>query len=490
MSFPAWVLKFREAKTEIKFVKGGYYKYTIEYKYNPDKKRTDKVTLALLGKITEQDGFIPSDKNQLRFNKISDGNGIDIKNYGLFRLFSTLLKDEFESLKKVFAPDICELLFSFAMFRWGYNTPIKRAPVYYNHNFCSQVFSVKSASDKLFSDVLKQVGGQRNKVVDWMKSQLGMENAKEAEFVLMDSTHVHSNSDLLSMNAKGYNPDFDFDRQVRLMYLFSTKMQKPVYYRLINGNITDLNSMSLCVEEMKIENVIYIADKGFYSKENTKMMKEQGLQYIIPLKRDNQLIDYQIFRKDDFAQKLFYFIYQHRMIWYYRYDVEGENLITFLDEGLRAKEEADYVKRIETLPESFTKEKFLEKLPSFGSLTFTYNIKTEKSCEEIYQAYKQRNEIETIFDAYKNILKADIMYMQNRYVLEGWLLANFIAMIAYHKLYMSLREIKKLNKYSPKDIIELSKSICKLKINNEWKRSEVSKKDLALFKQLKIDYLT
>jgi hypothetical protein len=488
MAFPEWVLKFREPKTEIKLVKGGYYKYAVEYRYNAGKKRTDKVTGALLGKITEQGGFTPSDKNQMRA-KLSESNPVDIKNFGLFRLFSTLVDEEFEALKKVFAPDVCELLFSFAMFRWAYNTPIKRAPQYYSHDFCSQSFSVKSVTDKMFSDVLRQVGEQRVKVVGWMKSLLGEENAKEAEFVMMDSTHIHSNSDLLTVNAKGYNPDFDFERQVRLMYLFSAQMQKPVYYRLVNGNITDLKSMSLCVEEMKIENVIYIADKGFYSEENTKMMKGQGLQYIIPIQRNNKLISYEAFREEGSKLKLSYFIYQQRIIWYSRYLAGEENLITFLDEGLRAREEADYAARILTLPDSYSKEKFIEKLSGFGTLTFTYNIKTEKSCEEVYHAYKQRNEIETIFDSYKNFLKADIMYMQNRHVLEGWLTANFIAMIAYHKLYSRLRENKKLNNNSPKDIIELSKSIYKLKINNEWKRSEITKKSLDLFKLLKIDYL-
>jgi hypothetical protein len=94
-----------------------------------------------------------------------------------------------------------------------------------------------------------------------------------------------------------------------------------------------------------------------------------------------------------------------------------------------------------------------------------------------------------MLDSYKNFLKADLMHRQNRYVPEGWLTANFIAMIAYHKLYSRLRDAKKLNKYSPKDIIELVKSIYKLKIKDEWRITEITKKDEALYKLLKIDYL-
>lgn len=487
MYLPKWVQKFKEPRTEIKLIKGGYYKYQVSYQYNPDKKRTDKITGVLLGKITKEEGFIPSDKNTMRVKL--ENTSIDIKNFGLYHLFFTLVQQEFESLKNFFPKEVSELLFCFAMFRWAYHTPIKRAPYYYHHDFCSQELGRKQLTDKAISDLLKLVGESRTKVVDWMKSLLGGEARKMEEFVMMDSTHVISKSELLTVNAKGYNPDFDFEKQIRLMYLFSAKMQKPVYYRLINGNITDIKSMALCVEEMKVENVIYIADKGFYSKDNVKMMKELKLQYIVPLHRNNTLIDFKPLRKANFKQHLSYFIYKQRIVWYYTYKNEEDDFITFLDEGLRAKEEADYVSRITTLPDKYSSKKFEKKLTGFGTLTFTYHIESEKSCEEIYQAYKQRNEIEVVFDSYKNFLQADIMYMQNRYVTEGWLTANFIAMIAYHKLYVRMRMIKKLNKYSPKDIIEISKSIYKLKIKDEWKTSEITKNTLNLFKLLGIDYL-
>ena len=94
-----------------------------------------------------------------------------------------------------------------------------------------------------------------------------------------------------------------------------------------------------------------------------------------------------------------------------------------------------------------------------------------------------------MFDSYKNFLKADRMYMQNRIVLEGWLMANFIAMIAYYKLYQKLIHAKQLSKYSPKDIVEISKSIFKVKINDRWKTTETTQKTRDLLEKLKIDYL-
>jgi hypothetical protein len=204
-------------------------------------------------------------------------------------------------------------------------------------------------------------------------------------------------------------------------------------------------------------------------------------------------------------------MFQDRIIWYYSYQKGDYKLVTFLDEALRVKEEKDYLSRIETYPETYSREGFDEKLHRFGTLTIVcemdnqtaegqVNIKNktnkkkkpvkEKTFEQIvYESYKQRNDVELMFDSYKNYLDADVSYMQNRYVLEGWLFANFIAMIAYYKLYVRLQQAELLSKFSPKDIIELSKAIYKMKIRGSWKLSEMTQKHQLLFEKINIDYL-
>ena len=57
MYLPQLALQFKEAKTEIKFTIGGYNKYEVRYQYNKAKKRTDKIPVRLLGKLSETDGF-------------------------------------------------------------------------------------------------------------------------------------------------------------------------------------------------------------------------------------------------------------------------------------------------------------------------------------------------------------------------------------------------------------------------------------------------
>jgi len=500
MYLPDWVQQFKEPRTEIRLIKGTYYKYEVRYQYSKEKKRTEKKTVRLLGKIIPDVGFVPSDKDRIR-RKSEELPNIDIKTYGLYYLFSDLLSEEIASLREIFSEETVEKLLSFSMMRWAYQSPIKRAVRYHAQDYCSEYWSKESLSDKQISQALKHVGQNREVVVSWMRSLLGMPQEMENTYLMMDSTHTPSLSDKLAINAKGYNPSFDFDKQLRLMYLFSSKLKQPVYYRLINGNITDVKSMSLCVKELGVDNVIFVADKGFFSQENIDLLDQQNLQYIIPLRRNNPMIDYSPLLKANPKKEIGnYFLYQNRIIWYYQYEKEGKKLITFLDEKLRVEEEADYLRRIQTMPEKYSEKDFFEKLHTFGTLTMVYKIKKkanqkrkqEVECTpiEIYETYKQRNEIEVMFDSYKNYLDADVTYMQDRYVLEGWLLANFIAMIAYYKLFSRLKQAQLLGKYSPKDIIELSKAIHMIRIRGTWIRTEITEKATKIFKKIGLDYLT
>jgi hypothetical protein len=229
MGFPQWVSRFKEPHTEIKFINGRYYKYQISHQYDPARKRTVKKSGCLLGKITEDGGFIPSAKNALRLEAEAPPK-VDIKTFGIHALFENLLKDEIPSLEKVFGKEMTEQLLAFAMFRWAYNSPIKRALNYHSHDFCSEYWSRGiQLSDKQITALLKYIGENRETVVKWMKELLPSASAASENFIMMDSTHAMSASDNLAINVKGYNPAHDFGKQVRLMYLFSAEMKRPVY---------------------------------------------------------------------------------------------------------------------------------------------------------------------------------------------------------------------------------------------------------------------
>lgn len=489
---PEWATKYRDKNTELRKINGKYYLYSVKSVYNKEKKRSFKKTLGILGSVTEEKGFIPSPKRQLKEQVLHTHQipKVDLKMFGVYNLFKDLLKEEFETLETIFNKDIVEVMLCVAMFRWAFQSPIKRMSYYHSHDFCSQDLAVTGINDKLISRTLQFVGENREALVSWMQERINRNDEEFCKFIMMDSTAVTTVSENIFANAVGYNPQHNYDKQIRLMYLFSTSEKQPVYYRLINGNITDVTSMKMCIEELDAKNVVFIADKGFYSKQNVDNLKTNNLHYIIPLYRNNKLVDYSVLEKANFKKEIKnYFSYQTRTIWYYEYERESQKIVTYLDERLRVKEENDYLSRIKTNPDKYTQEKFYEKLSHFGTLSIVNHLPVENTPQELYEAYKQRNEIEVMFNAYKNVIEADVMYMQNRFVLEGWLSANFIAMIAYYRLFQRLKQAKLLGKYSPKDIIEISKSIFQVKINGNWKQTEITAKQIELFKKIEIEYL-
>jgi hypothetical protein len=54
---------------------------------------------------------------------------------------------------------------------------------------------------------------------------------------------------------------------------------------------------------------------------------------------------------------------------------------------------------------------------------------------------------------------------------------------------MRIRQAELLTKYSPKDIIEQSKEICKVKIKGNWYQAEMTEKTQKIFAKIGIGYL-
>ncbi|MDR0629086.1 MAG: transposase [Treponema sp.] len=327
----------------------------------------------------------------------------------------------------VFGQEQAHAVLTFAMMRRAYRSPLKRVLAYPIHDYRCECWSQDiRLSDTYLTSLLRVIGENREWVLSCMRALVpqGNENC-----VLMDSTHVMSASDHRGINAKGYNGTGDCGKQIRLMYLFQAKLSRPVYYRLVNGNMTDISLMSVCIKELGIRHVVCIADKGFYREKNSKALTEQNRYYLIPLRRNNPLIDYRRVSRQDFKKSGRYFILQGRIIWYYPYERGGKRLVTYLDERLRVEAEEDYLGRIASHPEGYREAGYQERLDPFGTLTLMYRTDKEQSAQYLYEVYTQRNELAVMFDRYKTFLQADGMYIQNRHVMEGRLFVTFLSML-------------------------------------------------------------
>jgi transposase len=306
------------------------------------------------------------------------------------------------------------------------------------------------------------------------------------DHVLIDATNIISYSERIGIAHVGYNSKREYDPQINLMMMFSSRMQMPVYYRVIPGDIREVSAFKTTLDECGSENVTIIADKGFYSEDNIETLESFNSKYIIPLRRSSMIIDYSRVEKREFEG---FFVFQGRYIWHTVYKAGARQIHLFLDNNLMSREEADYLSRITTHPEKYSLQDFMGKRGRFGTIALLTN-KTGSSSQDIYEDYKVRNQVETMIDAMKNILMADTSYMQNEDAFNGWMFINFIALQFYYRIYILLKENKLISKYSPKDLLMLLEYVRKARINDEWVTCEINANTKKLIEKLGLKPIT
>jgi hypothetical protein len=465
---PDWATRHRRPGTELRCINGRYYLYSYKTVYDEALKRPKKISGSILGSITEEGGFKESDKGRLRAAKADSPIVVGpVREFGVSQFFLSRFGEFFGHLAAAFPDDWRELVLA-AYCRLLYQPPIKNMPALIGESWLCENWQGSSLTDKGIGLLLRRVGVQRENAVAYMRAFI-----HEGDYFLADTTHVLSKSRLIELSGKGYNNKGDHDPQINSMYVFSTQSRMPVFYRLHAGNIREIKAFGLTLKECGLDGGVVIADKGFYSAANVAMMRGEKLRYIIPLRRNNLLLDYSALKANTFKAGANRFEHEKRFIWYRDEKIDGDRAILFLDDALRVREEADYLRRIKSHPATYSEEKFLERKDRFGTIGLITNV-ADKTPEEIYLGYKSRMAIEELFDSMKNVLETDNTYMQNEDSLQGLMFVNHLALQFYQQIYLFLKDNKLNGKYAVKDFLMYLKQVRKVRINGQWHDAEIT----------------
>lgn len=472
---PQWATKYKKKGTELRRINGRYYLYAVSSKYDPIKKRARKITGKLLGKITKEEGFRESEKEQLRKSVTSN---VQTKEYGVSAFLESQCK-EYETLLQKHFPDHWKTIIALAYGKLTHQCPLKNMEHHYQQSFLSEKHPDLALSSKSIAGLLREIGQNRERITHFFRAF-----QQKDDHILFDGTDLFSKSQKMTIPKISKSKKGTFESLVNIMFVFSLGAHLPVYYRILPGDIKDIKAFELCLKESQIQNAVVIIDKGFYSASNIQQLDETNLKYIIPLRRNNSLIDYSPIQSGNKKRFEGFFEYEGRMIWHASFQKDGKEMVLYLDEELRVRETKDYLRRTETFPEKYSIGEFHQKQHEFGTITLMNNLK--KTSEEIYLHYKSRGKIEDMIDTFKNTLQADKSYMQNEHALEAWMLINFIALHWYYKIYQLLIHKKLTKKYAPMDIIAFLRDVRKVKMNGEWYTAEMTQKTATLLSSLGI----
>lgn len=489
MSHPDWALKFKEKNTELRLIRGKYYLYKISSVWDKEKKRARKITGKMVGSITATDGLTLTGTKRTKTIATTPTN-ISVKEYGASKFLQSSATDLTTKLAEYF-PGEWQSIMTLAIQRLIYSAPLKNMEFLYEESYLSEEYPKLDLSKNALTLLIQTIGKDRAKIAEFMKYFID-----GSVQLVFDVTNVNSKSKLAKSVAVGYNSQQDFEPQINLFYVFSTDKQMPVYYRIFPGNITGMKALKNCMKEVGAKNILVIGDKGFYSKDNAKELDQDELQYIFPLKRDSNLISYERLNSRNYNQAFDgHFFYQDRVIFFYTKEVQHEDdqqnnaiskkLVVFYDKSLALSEENSYLKHVQNKLEGYNMDGYIARQMKFGTMSMVTNIITLPP-QKIYENYKSRMEIETLFDSYKNLLKADRTYMQSDNAMEAWMFLNHLSMIMYYNLYNQLKSHNMLSRLSPADLLMRLSKINKIKINKSWLTSEINAKTLKLIKDLKI----
>lgn len=484
---PDWAVKHRRPGTELRCINGRYCLYECHCIYDKEKKRNRKVTGKYLGSITEEGGFKPSKKRLLEKEMEQLRNGEkqpvaepkigQVKEYGLSWLISNKMEMIVERLKKDFPKDYSRLM-ALAYCRLRYQSPMRDVQSDFSDSYLSTTLGTAGLAPSQLSGFLFDLGSRREEIVKYMDFFCsGSSN------IIFDGTDMLSASRLMGLPQLTKTKTGAFEKAVNAMMVFSLDYMLPSYYRLLPGNIKDVKAFRLCMEESGASGAVAIMDKTFPSESNLEYLEGATIKYIAALRRSTIGLDYSAFHNRDNRGADGHFRYQGRTIWHKEQRLDGRRVVVFLDEEHRIEEDRDYLDRVDSGKyDNYTLEGYHAKTEVFGTIALVTN--TDKTAQQLYEAYKTRCEVEQAIDVFKTNLDADSTYMQSAQSLEAYTFINFIAMQIFYVIREHLRSKDKLSRYSPVQMIKKLSRIRTVYASGKWNRAEMTKKETDLLAEI------
>ena len=448
-TLPDWVRKYKTKGVEIRTSGQNYYAYEMSSRWNKEKKRADKITGQYLGVVTREGIVKPRSMGLVR----SDYE------YGNIALLHGLAEKTIIPVLKEIYPTMWERIISYVILRNIQPLPMKSVHYLYEKTYLSRIMDESMNPDSLSRMLSSLPEDQSIKVMQRL--------TEKGEYVLMDSTAIFSRSENISFLELGHNSNGTHLPQINVMMLFSSTRTMPTFARILPGSIRDVSAMSKTVDMAGVEKCVIVADKGFFSSDNIKRLKNKHLSYIIPLRRNSSLVP-------DAGEFSGVFMYDGKPVKYWNPE---NNVYTFEDPVLKSEEE-DYLIRVHDNARS--RPSLAKRSGDFGKLYLLSDLKEKP--ERIYGLYKQREYVEYAFNVYKNDLEADRSYLRDGHMLFTYMFLNLLS------LYLHFQILNMIDgKYSVRDVLLMLSRIKIYRMEKGEIISELPKKAGDLVSDMKID---
>ena len=454
---PEWVSKYKEKGKTIKVKNSNYYLYESKCIYDKTRPNKHYTKDIYLGSITENSGFIPAKK----YSNIVKAENIYTKIYGHYSLFKNIGEDIRERLVKYFGETFGNQIFVIAIIRAIENTPYSQIEDVFEESYYSVKFKNMNMSKSTLSNLLKELSKYKKNINNFMK-----EDIEKDDIIIFDGTNFLCGGATISYKGYGYKHGHNYVSQINELYAYSVRNRKPVYYKLLEGSVSDKATLKDVLRDSGIKNAISLIDKGFNSDDNINSLLENKNKYIMPLRCDSKLVPDEILKDATRAKAKELFILNKETITGYETKDDTDRICIYFNSTIASVEETEFVDKMNRKIKGYEKEKYQKAKERFGIYVIKTNI-DDFSLEKIYNYYSSRTEIEYMFDTIKNTLGYDKSYMHSDEAIESWAFINHISImltqrvydklnkeeikLSIHELYKKLRQVKVVTNNLDKD---------------------------------------
>ena len=376
---------------------------------------------------------------------------------------------------------------------------------FYLQKLWAESISVNSSlamSSQYISKLLQKIGSDSNSRFNFLEGWIKKENKSKCLF--FDITSLSSYSQLIDFVEWGYNRDKEKLPQINLGLVQAYPEGLPLFYQLYPGSIADVSTLKNIIKQaagLKLYISTLVMDKGFYSLGNLLDLENSGTKFIIPLPATTKAAKAFLSKhQTKITSPLNAFHRKDRTIFHVQdnIDIGGHVFVAhlYLDEQKKIEEMNALFKRLENVEHQVANGNFCNKedLIDFmnrtvrGSAKF-YSIRMNKGApiltrkrnaltfrlnqagkmilvtnnnkvtrDEVLSLYRQKDNVEKMFDIMKNEIDDARLHVQSRASMEGSIFILFISLIIYAELTSRMQTTQLFKKYTMAEMIgELKK---------------------------------
>ena len=347
----------------------------------------------------------------------------------------------------------------------------------YNHALFSD--GMRIYSDSKISSFLHEITDDQT--VGFLNDWNGSQDHREKIYISYDSTNKNSQAGDLELVEYGKPKADTGDPIFNYAIAYDTKNAKPLFYEAYPGSITDVSQLEYMLGKAKgygYENIGFVLDRGYFSKENIRTMDRYGYDFVLMVKGMSSLVDEPVLsHKGMFEDNRDYVIRRHRVYGMtvkrklYADDERERYFHIYHSTGKEHGEREELENRLEKMEKAVEKLKEAQIPPGPGILKYYepfcdehgrlmaarerkdvvqrelrlcgyFVIVTSKkmTAAEAIDVYYSRDSSEKLFRGDKSYLGNKSMRVYSDESAEAKIFIEFMALIVRNRIYTKLKE--------------------------------------------------